>query len=220
MGTIRLWTGGILASAIGSLSALGLTWESTTITYEAAPQDAEYTAGFSFTNESDQVVTIESVRSSCGCTVPELKKREYAPGESGTIEAIFTFGTRTGLQRKTISVITDEEEPDRQDLVLEVAIPILIEVRPFFVFWRKGEAISTKTIEVKVTDPDVMEPVAVDSASDNFEASLRQDEEDRSTWYVDITPQSTETSGNTHFLIKTDFPEENPRVVRIYAGIR
>ena len=115
MGTIRLWTGGILASAIGSLSALGLTWESTSISHEAAPQDGEYKAGYSFTNESDQVVTIESVRSSCGCTVPELKKRDYAPGESGTIEAVFSFGTRTGLQRKTISVVTDEAGSDRQD---------------------------------------------------------------------------------------------------------
>lgn len=217
---IRLWTGSILASAIGSLSALGLTWESTSISYEASPEDTAYTSVYSFSNESDQVVTIESVRSSCGCTVPELKKRKYAPGESGTIEAIFTFGTRTGLQRKTISVVTDEAEADRQDLILEVAIPILIEVRPFFVFWRKGDEVSTKAIEITVTDPDLIEPVAVDSASDSFQATLRQDDANRSTWYLDITPESTETSGNTHFLIKTDFPADNPRIVRVYAGIR
>lgn len=219
MGTKRLWIGGVLASVIGSLSALGLTWESTTISHEATPQDTAYTAVFSFTNDSDEIVTIQSVRSSCGCTVPELEKKKYAPGESGTIEAVFTFGTRTGLQRKTISVVTDGNE-DRQDLILEVTIPILIEVRPFFVFWRKGEEISTKAIEVTVTDPDLIEPIGVETASDTFQATLRQDDGNHATWYLDITPESTGTSGNTHFLIKTNFPEENPRIIRVYAGIR
>lgn len=210
----------MLASAIGSLSALGLTWEETTIAHEASATETDTSAVFSFTNESDQSVTIESVRSSCGCTVPELTKRNYAPGETGEIIAVFTFGTRTGAQRKTISVITDEQGAERQDLVLEVTIPVLIEVRPFFVFWRKGDEISTKSIEVKVVDPDLIKPVTVESASENFQAVLRQDAEDPTTWQIEITPESTETSGNTHFLVKTDFPEENPRIVRVYAGIR
>jgi hypothetical protein len=205
---------------MGTLSALGLTWEKTTITHEASATETEFAAVFPFTNEGDQTVTIESVRSSCGCTVPELEKREYGPGESGEITAVFTFGTRTGAQRKTVSVITNEPDIDRQNLVLEVNIPVLIEVRPFFVFWRKGDDVSTKSIEVQVVDPELIKPVSVESSSENFEATLRPDEKDAATWHVDITPGTTETSGNTHLLLKTDFPEENPRIVRVYAGIR
>ena len=150
---------------MGTLSALGLTWEKTTITHEASATETEFSAVFPFTNEGDQTVTIESVRSSCGCTVPELEKREYAPGESGEITAVFTFGTRTGAQRKTVSVITNEPDIDRQNLVLEVNIPVLIEVRPFFVFWGKGDDVSTKSIEMQVVDPELIKPFSVESSS-------------------------------------------------------
>ncbi len=205
--------------AIGSINALGLTWENTVIAHQATPEETEFTAFFAFTNDSDQAVTIESVRSSCGCTVPELAKRVYAPGESGSIEAVFTFGTRTGAQRKTISVLTDEQERERQNLILEIDIPILIEIRPFFVFWRKQEDPTTKTIEVRVSDPKMIVPVAVESQSENFQAEI-QTTDDPAVYRIAITPQSTEVTGNTHFLIKTNFPEKNPRIVRVYAGIR
>ena len=165
-------------------------------------------------------MTIESVRSSCGCTVPELTKRAYAPGESGEIKAVFTFGTRTGLQRKTIAVLTDEPGAERADLVLEVSIPTLIEVRPFFVFWRRNDSpIETKTIEITVSDPGLILPVSVESQSEAYAAEL-QPTDDPAVFRLAITPHSTETAGNTHFLIKTNYPADDPRVVRVYAGIR
>jgi len=219
MGTTRFWTGAALTFAIGSINALGLTWENSIIAHQATPEETEFTACFTFSNDSDQTVIIESVRSTCGCTVPELVKRVYAPGESGSIDAVFSFGTRTGAQRKTISVLTDEQDSERQDLILEVDIPILIDVRPFFVFWRKQEALTTKTIEVRVSDPKLIVPVAVESQSENFQAEI-QATDDPAVYQVAITPQSTEVTGNTHFLIKTNFPEENPKIVRVYAGIR
>jgi hypothetical protein len=220
MGTLRIWTVASLVSVLGALNAFGLEWATTVISVKAAPDQESFVGVFPFTNNGDKTVTIESVRSSCGCTVPELTKREYAPGESGEINAVFTFGTRTGLQRKTIAVMTDDPEAPRTDLILEVSIPSLIEVSPFFVFWRRGDSpIETKTIKVTVSDPALIAPVAVESNSDAFTAALRPTD-NPTVFEVAITPSSTETAGNTHFLITTNYPPENPRVVRVYAGIR
>ena len=80
MGTFRIWTVALVASVLGSLNAFGLEWATTRISVDAAPEQESLEGVFAFTNNSEKTVTINSVRSSCGCTVPELTKHEYAPG--------------------------------------------------------------------------------------------------------------------------------------------
>jgi len=204
---------------ISSLNGFGLEWETKRISIVATPEQESAEAVFVFTNNSDQTVTVKSVRSSCGCTVTELEKKEYLAGESGEIKALFTFGNRTGAQRKTITVETDDANEAKTSLQLDVSIPKLIQIKPFFVFWRKGDALDAKKIELRVSDPDLIKPVSVEANNDLFEAVL-DSTNDPSVFTVTITPRSTEVSGNSHFLVTTDYPAEKPRVVRLYAGIR
>ena len=214
----RFLTGAFAALAISALNAFGLEWETKHLSIVATPEQESAEGVFAFNNDSDQTVTIKSVRSSCGCTVTELEKREYQPGESGEIKALFTFGTRTGAQRKTITVATDaDEEPT--SLLLDVSIPELIQVKPFFVFWREGDALEPKKIELRVSDPDLIRPVLIEADNELFEGVL-ESTGDRAVFTVTITPRSTEISGNAHFLVTTNFPAKNPRVLRLYAGIR
>lgn len=89
-------------------SHAALTWQSNAHTYAAKAADTRVSHAFTFTNDSDEPVTIDSVKTSCGCTTAKLAKRTYSPGETGTIQATFDFGPRTGKQVKTITVKTDE----------------------------------------------------------------------------------------------------------------
>jgi len=219
MGSKQFLIGAILALFVAHLNGFGLEWDTRHVSIAATPEQDSVEALFAFTNNSNQTVTIRSIRSSCGCTVPELQKREYLPGESGEIRALFTFGTRTGQQKKTITVITDESEGERTDLLLEVSIPQLIQIKPFYVFWRKGDTPDTRTIELRVSDPGMIRPVSIKANNDRFEAIL-EPTDDPAVFKVAITPRTTGKLGNSYFLITTDFPSENPRVVRVYAGIR
>ena len=215
----RFLIGAVAALVISALNGSGLEWETTHISIVATPEQESAEGIFAFTNNSDQMVTIESVRSSCGCTVAELEKREYQPGESGEIKALFTFGSRTGAQRKSITVVTDAPDEEKTSLLLDVSIPELIQIKPFFVFWRKGDALEPKTIELKMSDPDLIRPVSIEANNELFDAVL-ESTDDRAVFSVVITPRSTEISGNSHFLVTTDYPTGKPRVVRVYAGIR
>lgn len=219
MSPIRYLIGAIAALAISSLNGFGLEWETKHISIVATPEQESAEAIFAFTNNSDQTVTVKSVRSSCGCTVTELDKKEYLAGESGEIKALFTFGNRTGEQRKTITVETDDADEPKIGLLLNVSIPQLIQIKPFFVFWRKGEDSVAKKIELRVSDPGLIKPVSVEAKNDLFDAVL-DSTNDPSVFAVTVTPHSTEVSGNSHFLVTTDYPAEKPRVVRVYAGIR
>ena len=80
-------------------SAFGqLTWENPEQTFNSKPQDESVVAKYRFTNTGKQSLKIENVKTSCGCTTTALTKTEYAPGESGEIEAKFVFSGRTGRQ--------------------------------------------------------------------------------------------------------------------------
>ncbi|AHF92323.1 hypothetical protein OPIT5_20800 [Opitutaceae bacterium TAV5] len=84
-----------------------LTWTSTRVELTPASGDTVLTAAYPFENKSEKTVRILDIHSSCGCTVPELERKSYAPGEKGELKATFTIGSRQGLQTKLITVRTD-----------------------------------------------------------------------------------------------------------------
>ncbi len=63
---------------------------------------------FSFTNVGKGDLVIQDARGSCGCTVPQLAKRTYAPGESGTLQVVFNPANRRGQQSQTVTVRTND----------------------------------------------------------------------------------------------------------------
>ncbi|MCB0836808.1 MAG: DUF1573 domain-containing protein [Bacteroidetes bacterium] len=68
---------------------------------------AEYT--FKFTNVSEEPVTLDRVKASCGCTTPSWTKEEIAPGAEGEIKVKYNTN-RPGIFTKTVTVTYDTEE--------------------------------------------------------------------------------------------------------------
>jgi hypothetical protein len=64
---------------------------------------------FRFTNTGQGPLIITSVKSTCGCTVAQLEKKEYAPGESGTIKATYTAPNTTTTTQKSIYVSSNDK---------------------------------------------------------------------------------------------------------------
>lgn len=63
---------------------------------------------FVFTNTGKSNLEIRKVRSSCGCTAVSPKEKVIHPGQSSSIKAIFSSGTRIGRQNKSITIITND----------------------------------------------------------------------------------------------------------------
>lgn len=63
---------------------------------------------FEFTNVGNDMLIISEVESTCGCTVPELKVRDYLPGESGSIEVRFEPKDRPGKNQKFITISSND----------------------------------------------------------------------------------------------------------------
>ncbi len=66
---------------------------------------------FTFTNEGSENVVLESVTTSCGCTVPKYDKKPVVPGGEGSLEVVFDTSGRQGKQTKTITVKSNASKP-------------------------------------------------------------------------------------------------------------
>ena len=77
-----------------------LRWDKSEATIQATTSDTQAAAVYEFTNTGPNTVTITSMQSGCGdCSILEMEKKEYAPGEKGKLTAKFIFGQRVGDRR-------------------------------------------------------------------------------------------------------------------------
>lgn len=77
--------------------------------YGTITQGADGNCEFVFTNTGTQPLTLENVRSSCGCTVPNWPKEPIAPGQTGVIKVKYDT-QRVGPISKTITVTSNGSE--------------------------------------------------------------------------------------------------------------
>lgn len=188
--TLAGWLG-CLAIGIVPLSHAGLVFEEERIVHEATVAEESFRGEFRFVNQGESAVRIGQVRSTCGCTVPQLEKSVYEPGESGVIAAIFTYGQRTGRQQKTITVPTDA---GTHHLFLEVAIPQKWTVEPRIQTWRRAGEPETKTITVRFESVQPSEVTLSSYPEDRFTAETDWQPEEN-TFAIAFTPTDLAADG-------------------------
>jgi hypothetical protein len=84
--------------------------------YGTIVQGADGNCEFVFTNTGTQPLTLENVRSSCGCTIPEWPKEPIAPGAKGAIKVKYDT-QRVGPISKTITVTSNGSQ---QPIILKI----------------------------------------------------------------------------------------------------
>ena len=89
------------------------------------------TAEFKFTNTGDEVLKItKKPKSSCGCTVPRLTKKEYAPGESGVIKVEYKSKKEAKKDPQTVTIFSNDKQNPRITLTLKAEIVLKVVAEP------------------------------------------------------------------------------------------
>jgi hypothetical protein len=78
---------------------------------------------FTFKNTGVKNLIISGASGSCGCTVPEWPEHPIKPGEEGTINVVFSSEGKSGMQEKTVTVITNCEPATR---VIRIKTEIIV----------------------------------------------------------------------------------------------
>ena len=98
-----------LIACASFLDASTLVWDQTDVRIEMGPDEEEVRASFKVTNKGEKVVRIARVKSNCGCTNTILNKNILPRDESAEFVAIFSKGTRKGLNRNRLLVYLNSQ---------------------------------------------------------------------------------------------------------------
>lgn len=68
----------------------------------------EFRHSFKIRNEGDKPLIIKTAFSTCGCTVPTIKRREIPPGEEGDLEVLLDTAMKQGHVSKPIEIRSND----------------------------------------------------------------------------------------------------------------
>jgi hypothetical protein len=176
---------------MGTALASEVVWHDTVAYLQPDLSSNRSIANFSFKVPEDSgKVVITVSEKSCGCTHAGQDKNIYKGGDTGTISFTFDYGSRTGAQKKTATIL--EKYPDGSEkettLTMFVTIPETLEISQRLVTWQAGEESETRTVSLirlqdfDFTITDIQHPDAFDVTAEQV---------DDSTTLLHIVPRST-----------------------------
>lgn len=133
-------------------AASPLAWSEMSYDFGNIPDTDMVSHVFKFHNKSDKRVTIQSATGSCGCTVPDLKKKVFEPGESGEMTVTFNPQHRQGPQPKNITVTYSEPAGTPQTLLsITSNVQPLMVIEPPKMYLMEVDAKTGKSTEINVS---------------------------------------------------------------------
>lgn len=93
------------------------------------PSDSPLKAKVKIKNVGNQLLKVDKVKPSCGCTTAPLDKDQLKPGETATIDIKFNISSRPGHTSKTIRIHSNDPKNPTKILRLkaEVFVPIVVQ---------------------------------------------------------------------------------------------
>jgi hypothetical protein len=184
-------------------SAGALQWESIEANLVARPGELELSTEFSFVNQSNKTVTIDSVESDCECTLPELEEKNYAPQAKGKVKVRIRVGKNQGKEEKHVKVkVRGSVTP--VVLTLNFEIPTVFRIEPGTLSWTAGKDPDTKTIEIEVISAL---PISIRSArSTNSSFAVKMETVREGKFYkLQIRPNESASPKSSQIQIETSY---------------
>jgi len=212
--------------ALGLTLALPLTgfsaliWEQKRIDLKAGLDQKEVVAAFNFENTGEIPVTIRDLSTTCECTVAELTKRTYAPGESGTIKAIFTIGDRMGPQERQITVAMDDSYAPVATLTMHVEIPELLSYSARMLRWSSKGPADEKSVEVAALDQNRIVDLKVKSISPDRATARVEAIIAGSKYRIVVQPILSNSPSTATITLVATFAGGGERTFLLYALVR
>ena len=149
-------------------------------TYEFGDIDnsEQVNAEFVIRNEGDELLVINGVKCSCGCTVPEMAEEDkrIAPGGEVKIHAKLSLANRQGELTKTCTVTSNDPDSPSFTLTLHgtAIAPIMYEPATLNFGKIMNENPEPQTLTIKAHADEEFEIESVESSLDQVTATVRE----------------------------------------------
>ncbi|MCK5175504.1 MAG: DUF1573 domain-containing protein [Planctomycetes bacterium] len=90
----------------------------------------KHTCEYRFKNAGTATLVISQIKSTCGCAVPQLKKKTYEPGESGVVKATYTASTRPANIEKHLYIVSNNPGKPQFELTIKAKIEVNFTISP------------------------------------------------------------------------------------------
>jgi hypothetical protein len=107
-----------------------ITFEKLVHDFGSVGKNTKNTCEFNFTNTGNDLLKITKVSKTCGCTPYTLAKKEYAPGESGTLKVGYNAGSHPGATQKYIYVSSNDKTNPKVRLIIKADIALKVDYEP------------------------------------------------------------------------------------------
>jgi len=186
-----------------------IVFENTTHDFGRVPPSSKNLCEFKFCNKGDAVLKISNVSKTCGCTVFTLEKKQYAPGECGTLKVKYSADSGHGSRTRKLYVYSNDPAKVKVQLTIKALIVLKVEYDPKRVnFKLKGENAGSAQLKIRSIDG---KPFAIKGlTSTNNAVSAEYDASKKDTDFalqLRINPDKMGKNINGRIEIKLTHPE-------------
>jgi hypothetical protein len=164
---------------------------------------------FNFKNEGVGTLIINDVSKTCGCTVFTLEKKEYAPGEKGTLKVQFSADKGAGIRTRHLYVFSNDPNNARVELTIKASIAQKVVFEPDRLEYKlKGDNAGVAELTIRSLDE---QPFAITKFEATAEAvNTTFDPNQKAVKFVlqtKLDPQKMGASSNGRIEIALSHPE-------------
>ncbi len=145
---------------------------------EVTPQNSPLQATVQVKNTGNEVLKIEQVKPTCGCTIADISKKELKPNETAEFGITLNMKTYQGSVTKTIKVISNDPDKKNARYFLKCYVKQPLIANPKFVNFRGLEvgqiAVAHTTISNTTDKPIRILDVTLSRPIENFEVNIQK----------------------------------------------
>lgn len=182
----------------------GLSFTPKVFKIHAEPSDEVVTARYEVTNNSDKLVNIVELDTSCSCLDVRSDANEIAAGATVVVEADFSLEKLVGTAEKYVIVRTDHPDHLEARLAVQVSVDPIYEIAPLMLDWKVGDELESKEIVFKVVRDKPIHITGLHASREqSFSVAMRAIEPGRE-YRIVLTPKTTEKELLGFIRVETD----------------
>lgn len=167
------------------------------------------TCEFNFTNKGLGVLLIKDVSKTCGCTPFTLEKKQYAPGETGTLKVSYHADTGNGIRTRHLYVLSNDQENPRVELTIKASIVQKVVFEPERLEYKlKGDNADVAELTIHSMDDKPFAITKYEATDDAVTVNFDQDQKDaKLVLQTRLDPQKIGHRPNGRIVITLTHPE-------------
>ena len=166
--------------------------------FGVVPRGSDAVYEFKFSNKYEEDIHVAAVRSSCGCTVPRIKKADLKTYEESAIVCEFNTKSFIGMKAAVVTVVFTKPFYGEMQLNIKGTIRSDIDTDPGMIDFGEVERGQTRTTQVKITyaGRSAWEIKDVRSANQNLGVSIERNQlPGRVSYLMNVKLKESATAG-------------------------